>query len=54
MVRLDGLAERFLNSLSVVIRTGPKQLVKRFHRRALDLSEGVLSTASIRAVEPIP
>jgi hypothetical protein len=42
MVRLDCLAERFLKSLSVVIRTSTKQLVKRFHRRALDLLEGIV------------
>jgi hypothetical protein len=31
MVRLDGLAERFLNSLSVIIGPRTKQLIKGFH-----------------------
>ena len=37
MVRLDDLAERFLKSLSVIIGTRTKQLIKRFHQRVLDL-----------------
>jgi hypothetical protein len=36
MDRLDGYAERFLKGLGVVIRTGTEQIIKRFHRYALE------------------
>ncbi len=41
MVRLDCFVERFLKSLVVVIRTSIKQLVRQFHRHALDRLEEI-------------
>src|SRR5260370_42436372 len=36
MVRLDRLAERFLESVSVITLTGAEKIVKRCHRHALE------------------
>jgi hypothetical protein len=36
MVRLDRLAERFLQSVRIIILTSTENVVKRFHLRSLD------------------